>query len=95
MNVLVCVKRVPAPGARINVTGDGKADVPDGVTHVEVYSDYMCPNCGQFEQLNSDTLDGMVQDGTIVYEYHLVSILDRAVTTTKGLVRATVPALRR
>lgn len=25
MNVLVCVKRVPAPGARINVTADGRA----------------------------------------------------------------------
>src|SRR6188472_3267265 len=25
MNVLVCVKRVPAPGARINVTADGQA----------------------------------------------------------------------
>ncbi len=25
MNILVCVKRVPAPGAKINVTGDGQA----------------------------------------------------------------------
>ena len=25
MRILVCVKRVPAPGARINVTADGQA----------------------------------------------------------------------
>jgi len=25
MNILVCVKRVPAPGARINITEDGQA----------------------------------------------------------------------
>jgi electron transfer flavoprotein beta subunit len=24
MNILVCVKRVPAPGARINITEDGQ-----------------------------------------------------------------------
>ena len=24
MNVLVCIKRVPAPGARINITADGQ-----------------------------------------------------------------------
>ena len=25
MRILVCVKRVPAPGARINITADGQA----------------------------------------------------------------------
>src|SRR4051812_34083505 len=72
----------------VGLTGDGKADVPDGTTHVEVYSDYMCPNCGQFEKLNSDMLDGMLQDGTIVYDYHLVSILDRLSNGTEFSTRS-------
>lgn len=45
---------------------------------VAVYSDYLCPICGVFEQTNGATLDQLRQSGEIVLEYHPVSILDRA-----------------
>ena len=44
---------------------------------VAVYSDYLCPICGVFEQTNGATLDELRQSGEIVLEYHPVSILDR------------------
>lgn len=72
----------------VALNDEGEADVPEGSTVLSVYSDYLCPNCGQFEELHSELLAGLVEDGTIVYQYHLVSILDRLSNGTEYPTRA-------
>src|SRR5450756_2403262 len=59
---------------------------------VSVYVDYMCPYCGQFEAVNGPTLDQLRGDGTIIVEYHPVSILDEASLGTAYSTRAAAAA---
>jgi protein-disulfide isomerase len=48
---------------------------------VQVYLDYMCPFCGQFEQQNTDFLRTQVADGSAQLQIHPVAALDAASTT--------------
>jgi protein-disulfide isomerase len=48
----------------------------EDVVVVSVYSDYMCPYCGLFEQTAGSTLDQLRESGEVVVDYHPVSILD-------------------
>ncbi|GAB2467617.1 DsbA family protein [Xylanimonas ulmi] len=60
----------------------------DGVPEVGIYFDYMCPICGQFEDLNKDTLEGFLADGTANVVMFPVSILDRVSQGTAYSTRA-------
>jgi protein-disulfide isomerase len=60
------------------VGADGAAGTSnDGAPVVDVYLDYMCPVCGQFEQVNAAGIDEMVGAGDATVVYHPISILDR------------------
>ena len=48
----------------------------EGAPVVDVYLDYMCPICGQFEAANAASIDQMTTGGTATVVYHPVSILD-------------------
>lgn len=55
---------------------DGRAGSSGGGTQVDVYVDYLCPICAEFERINGDDLDDLrASGGTVVI--HPVSILDR------------------
>lgn len=73
------------------VAGDTATPAADAVV-VAVYSDYLCPVCGVFEQTNGATLDQLRQSGEIVLEYHPVSILDRASGGTAYSTRSATAA---
>jgi protein-disulfide isomerase len=64
--------------------GTENADVPT----VGIYFDYMCPICGQFEDVNVDALQGFVEDGTANVVLYPVSILDRVSQGTAFSTRA-------
>lgn len=49
----------------------------EGAERLDVYLDYMCPVCGQFESINGASIDQMREDGDITLVVHPVSILDR------------------
>ena len=51
----------------------GKKDAP--VT-LDVYQDYMCPYCGQFERANRADLQQLVADGTVRLVIHPLAFLD-------------------
>lgn len=51
----------------------GSADAP---VVVDVYQDYLCPYCGQFERANRDDLQAMVADGTMRLRLHPMNFLD-------------------
>jgi protein-disulfide isomerase len=55
---------------------------------VEIYLDYMCPACGQFERVNSSELDRLIQAGTAKVELRPISFLDRTSQGTRYSSRA-------
>jgi protein-disulfide isomerase len=48
---------------------------------VEVWEDFQCPACQNFESLDAAQLTAWAADGTIKLEYHPVAILDRMSST--------------
>jgi protein-disulfide isomerase len=66
------------PGA--NPEGTGIA-IGSGPVTVDLYEDFICPACGQFEQRAGGTLDQLVTENKIMIVYHPVAYLDRYSTT--------------
>lgn len=50
---------------------------PDAPVVVDLYEDFQCPACRQFEEATGDTVDDLVDDGSIQVRYHPIAILDR------------------
>jgi len=63
----------------------GKADAK--VT-VEIYSDFMCPYCGEFERANGADLAAAVDAGTAKLEIHPMAFLDAQSAGTKYSTRS-------
>jgi len=84
----------PAPAndkGGIPVSGDGGDDVGvagDGDVTLTVYFDFMCPICGQFEEINGDDIDTLLADGGTTVEYHPISFLDSKSAGTSYSTRA-------
>lgn len=85
---------VAPAGADVNggipVSGDGVAGTagPDDVARLDVYLDFMCPICGQFEETNGADIDEMVANGEVALYVHPISILDRYSSGTEFSTRA-------
>ncbi|WP_158892947.1 DsbA family protein [Amycolatopsis anabasis] len=45
---------------------------------VDVYADFLCPACGQFEKANSADLERNLNAGTIKVRYHMLPMLNSA-----------------
>jgi protein-disulfide isomerase len=78
---------VPAGGDKTGIA-IGKADAK--VT-VDLYIDYQCPHCKEFEDAAGPTIDKLVADGTARFVYHPVAYLDGA-STTEYSTRASAAA---
>lgn len=78
------------PVGQAGVAGDATAG--DGAVEVVVYSDYMCPICGMFEDVNGSVLDDLREQGEVVVEYRPVSILDRTSQGSQFSTRAATAA---
>lgn len=83
----VASKGEPTP-AGTNFEASKYVERADGKTTVRIYLDPQCPDCKNFDELNSALLDEYIQEGKIVVDYHPISFLDRA-STTKYSSRAT------
>lgn len=51
---------------------------PSAPKTIDVYQDFQCPACKQFEQQSGSTVDQIVASGQAKVIYHPVAILDRA-----------------
>lgn len=58
------------------VLGQKKAPVT-----VDVYEDFICPACQQFEKSDKDTIAGLIKDGKAKFRYIPLGYLDRFSTT--------------
>lgn len=78
--------------APAGTTADGTGlAVGTGPVEVEVYLDFMCPACQQFDAASRPILDEYLADGAITLVYRPIAILDRA-TTTEYSTRAAAAA---
>ena len=62
------------------ISKDGLGKKAAGAPTVEVYMDFLCPGCGQFERTTGSTLNTMVQAGQLNLEIHPLAFLDRLST---------------
>lgn len=68
--------------APAGTTADGTGlAVGTGPVEVEVYLDFMCPACQQFDAAARPVLDEYLAAGAITLVYRPIAILDRATTT--------------
>lgn len=72
------------PGATAQGVPIGNADAP--VT-IDLYEDFQCPVCKQFEQLTGPTIDQLIQQGTVRVIYHPLAFLNQ-MSSTKYSSRA-------
>ncbi|WP_062077889.1 DsbA family protein [Demequina globuliformis] len=75
-------------GIPVDATGSVSADVPADQPRVDIYLDFMCPICNQFEQVNAEDLDALREEGEVQLYYHPISILDRYSSGTEYSTRA-------
>ncbi|MFJ6195476.1 DsbA family protein [Micromonospora sp. NPDC092111] len=66
------------PGA--NDAGTGVV-LGDGPVTIDLYEDYLCPACKQFQQTSGATVDQLVADGKAKVVFHPVAYLNRFSTT--------------
>jgi protein-disulfide isomerase len=59
-----------------------------GAVDIQIYVDYLCPICGQFESTNGSYLTSLIDNGAATLEIHPISILDRSSQGTKYSTRA-------
>ncbi|WP_426594315.1 DsbA family protein [Cellulomonas sp. McL0617] len=86
--------KAPAPAQAnggIPVSGEGAAavgKVGDGDVVLTIYFDFMCPICGNFEQINGDDVASILAAGGTTVEYHPISFLDSRSAGTNYSTRA-------
>lgn len=78
----------PVPAAANINTETGAVAVGTGTNTVDTYVDFMCPYCNQFEQTEGDTIQQLIDAGSITLNVHPVSILDNASQGTKFSTRS-------
>jgi protein-disulfide isomerase len=69
----------------------GEEPAADAVV-LDLYLDYMCPICGQFEATNEAELASLRESGDVTVVYHPVAILDRYSSGTEYSTRASIAA---
>ncbi len=63
-------------------------DTASDVISIQMYIDYLCPICGQFEEVNGPLIDQLVADGAATIEYHPLAILTSKSAGTQYSLRA-------
>jgi len=65
-----------------------KTDTSKGVLDIQMYVDYLCPICGQFEKTSGGYIASLIDNGGATVEIHPIAILDRLSQGTKYSTRA-------
>ena len=71
---------IATPTEALEADDEPIASVPDegsGVLDIQLYVDYLCPICGDFEATNAEYIESLVDNGAATLEVHPITILDR------------------
>jgi protein-disulfide isomerase len=60
----------------------------NGVIDIQVYLDYQCPICGEFEATNASQIKTLISSGAVTEEIHPIAILDSQSLGKKYSTRA-------
>lgn len=63
-------------------------DEDAGILDIQMYVDYLCPICGQFEATNGEYITSLLENGKTTVEIHPISILDRLAQGSKYSTRS-------
>lgn len=79
-------------GFAVGTNGVVGQDVSADRVQVDIYIDFMCPICNQFEVINEADLEAMREEGLADIVYHPISILDRFSQGTNYSTRSAASA---
>lgn len=81
-------KAVQTPGIPVNSKPVPSATNSPEVIDIKLYIDYLCPNCGTFEQKNGAQLRAWVKSGAATIEIHPIAVLTTKSAGTQYSLRA-------
>ncbi|THV35229.1 DsbA family protein [Glycomyces buryatensis] len=67
--------------------------IGDGPVQIDLYIDYLCPACKEFEDTYAADLQRWIDDGSVTVNYHPIAILDRLSQGTRYSTRAGAAAV--
>ncbi|MCH7230683.1 thioredoxin domain-containing protein [Glycomyces sp. L485] len=79
------------PGAA--TSDDYAVQVGSGPTQVDIYIDYLCPACNQFESAYAEDIQSWTDEDEVTVFYHPIAILDRLSQGTEYSTRAAAAAV--
>ena len=84
----------PAQTAAVQVSdGVVRVGAPNAPVTIDVYEDFLCPVCGQFEKIYGQELAQALDQGKIAARYHLLDFLNEASASKTYSTRAAAAAL--
>ena len=81
------LKAVPTPALAADELPVPSEANADGVPAINIFIDYSCPACAQFEMLNGPLLRSWLENGTATVEYHILSFRDAQTAGTRYATR--------
>jgi len=78
--------RTPALG--VGEQPVASAPNPSDVVDIQIYYDYLCPNCGVFEERNGAQLRAWIETGAATVEFHPIAVFSSKAADTKYSARA-------
>ena len=76
------------PALRIGEAPVASQPNASDVVDIQVYYDYLCPNCGAFEERNGAQLRAWIETGAATVEYHPIAIFTAKSNGTQYSLRA-------
>ena len=82
------LEAVPTPGLAPDADPVPSAANAPGVVDIQIWADYLCPICGDFEKENGALIRRLVESGAATVEYHPIAILTSLSAGTQYSLRA-------
>jgi protein-disulfide isomerase len=79
---------VRTPALAIGDTPVASEPNPSDVVDIQIYYDYLCPNCGAFEERNGAQLRDWIENNAATVEYHPIAVFTAKSAGTQYSLRA-------
>lgn len=79
---------VRTPALRVGEAPVASDPNPTDVVDIQIYYDYLCPNCGAFEERNGAQLRDWIENDAATVEYHPIAIFTSKSAGTQYSLRA-------